>query len=131
MRVGVAIAADGVAILAFATVGRLSHGEGLSVPGVMGVAWPFLAGGAAGTLLGRTWRRPAALTSGAWVWLGAVAGGMLLRWASGGGVQPSFVVVAGVVLAVLLIGWRAAARATMLARRRVRSDERNAAPQAD
>jgi hypothetical protein len=122
---------DGAAILTFATVGRLSHAEGLSLPGVIGVAWPFLVGGAVGTLVGRTWRRPAALASGAWVWLGTVAGGMLLRWSTGGGVQLSFVVVAGVVLAVFLLGWRLATRATVLARRRVRSDERNAAARPD
>ncbi len=110
MRVGPAIAADGVAILAFAAVGRMSHAEDLSLPGVIGVALPFLAGGAVGTLLGRTWRRPAALTSGVWVWLGTVAGGMVLRWVTGGGVQPSFIVVAGVALAVLLLGWRLAVR---------------------
>jgi hypothetical protein len=104
------MAADGVAILAFATVGRLSHAEGLSLPGVIGVAWPFLVGGAVGTLAGRTWRRPQALSSGGWVWLGTVAGGMLLRWATGGGVQPSFVLVAGVVLAVFLLGWRLGVR---------------------
>ena len=104
------MAADGIAILAFATIGRLSHAEGLSLPGVVAVAWPFLVGGAVGTLVGRTWRRPEALSSGAWVWLGTVAGGMLLRWATGGGVQPSFVVVAGTVLAVFLLGWRLAAR---------------------
>ena len=101
---------DGVAILAFATIGRLSHAEGVSVAGVVGVAWPFLVGGAVGTLVGRTWRRPAALSSGAWVWLGTVAGGMALRWLTGGGVQLSFVVVAGTVLAVFLLGWRAALR---------------------
>jgi hypothetical protein len=108
--------ADGVAILAFATVGRLSHAEGLSLPGVVGVAWPFLVGGAVGTLAGRTWRRPTALTSGAWVWLGTVAGGMLLRWSTGGGVQLSFVIVAGIVLAVFLLGWRLVARALALRR---------------
>ena len=122
--------ADGVAILAFVTIGRLSHAEGVSLPRVVGVAWPFLAGGAVGTLVGRTWRRPAALSSGAWVWLGTVAGGMALRWLTGGGVQPPFVIVAGTVLAVFLLGWRLA-RATALARRRVRSDERNAAARAD
>jgi hypothetical protein len=108
--------ADGVAVLAFATVGRLSHAEGVSLPGVIGVAWPFLAGGAVGTLLGRTWRRPAALSSGASVWLGTVAGGMLLRWATGGGVQLSFVIVAATVLAVVLLGWRAICR--LVTRRR-------------
>jgi Protein of unknown function (DUF3054) len=111
------MAADGVAILAFATVGRLSHAEGLSLPGVIGVAWPFLVGGAVGSVTGRSWRQPAALSSGGWVWLGTVAGGMLLRALTGGGVQVSFVIVAGVVLAVLLLGWRAAARASVLARR--------------
>jgi len=116
------MAADSVAILAFATVGRLSHAEGLSLPGVIGVAWPFLVGGAVGTLAGRTWRRPTALSSGGWVWLGTVAGGMLLRWMTGRGVQPSFVLVAGVVLAVFLLGWRAAARASVLARRRVTNE---------
>jgi hypothetical protein len=110
MRVGAAIAADGAAILTFATIGRLSHSEGFSLPGVIEVAWPFLAGGAVGMLIGRTWRRPSALSSGVSVWLGTVAGGMLLRWATGGGVQPSFVVVAGVVLAVALLGWRAICR---------------------
>jgi hypothetical protein len=107
---------DGVAILAFATIGRLSHAEGVNLPGVIGVAWPFLVGGAVGTLAGRTWRQPAALSSGAWVWLGTVAGGMLLRWASGGGVQLSFVIVAGVVLAVFLLGWRTALRLISAAR---------------
>ena len=102
--------ADGVAILTFATVGRLSHAEGLTLPGVIGVAWPFLVGGAVGTLIGRTWRRPSALSSGLWVWLGSMAGGMLLRWLSGGGVQPSFVIVASVVLAVFLLGWRVVVR---------------------
>ena len=108
--------ADGVAVLAFATVGRLSHAEGVNLPGVFGVAWPFLAGGAVGTLIGRTWRRPTALTSGAWVWLGTVAGGMLLRWATGGGVQVSFVVVAGVVLGAFLLGWRLVASLSRLRR---------------
>ena len=110
MRAGPTMVADGVAILTFATVGRLSHAEELSLPAVIGVAWPFLVGGAVGTLVGRTWRRPSALSSGVSVWLGTVAGGMLLRWLSGGGVQPSFVIVAGVVLAVFLLGWRTGVR---------------------
>ena len=108
MRAGSTMVLDGVAILAFATIGRLSHAEGVSLTGVIEVAWPFLVGGAVGTLAGRTWRRPTALSSGGWVWLGTVAGGMLLRWLTGGGVQPAFVVVAGVTLAVFLLGWRGA-----------------------
>ena len=106
MRTGPTTVADGVAILTFATVGRLSHAEGVTPLGVLEVAWPFLAGGALGTLAGRTWRQPTALRSGLAVWIGTLAGGMLLRWATGGGVQPSFVIVAGVVLALFLLGWR-------------------------
>ena len=103
---------DGGAIVTFATVGRLSHAEELSLPGVMDVAWPFLVGGAVGTLIGRIWRRPAALSSGVAVWTGTLVGGMLLRWLTGGGVQVSFVIVAGVVLAVFLLGWRVITQVT-------------------
>jgi DUF3054 family protein len=107
---------DGAAILTFATVGRLSHAEELSLPGVISVAWPFLVGGAVGTLAGRTWRRPAALRSGFAVWVGTVVGGMLLRALTGGGLQVSFVIVAGIVLALLLLGWRLVTRALALRR---------------
>ena len=110
--------ADGAAILLFAAVGWLSHAEGVTPLGVLEVAWPFLAGGAVGTLAGRTWRRPASLPSGAAVWAGTLVGGMLLRALTGGGVQVSFVIVAAVVLAVLQLGWRAATRAIALAGRR-------------
>ena len=111
MRVWLASVADGAAVLLFAAVGRLSHAEGVTPVGVLEVAWPFLVGGAVGTLAGRTWRRPASLTSGLAVWAGTLVGGMLLRALTGGGVQLSFVVVAAVVLAVLLLGWRLATRA--------------------
>ena len=117
MRVWLASVADGAAILLFAAVGRLSHAEGVTPLGVLDVAWPFLAGGALGTLAGRIWRRPESVRSGAYVWAGTLVGGMLLRALTGGGVQVSFVVVAGVVLAVLQLGWRAVAQ---LARRQAR-----------
>ena len=111
MRVWLASVADGAAVLLFATVGRLSHAEGVTPVGVLEVAWPFLVGGTVGTLAGRTWRRPEALASGAWVWAGTLVGGMLLRALTGGGVQLSFVIVAATVLGVLLLGWRLVTRA--------------------
>jgi hypothetical protein len=110
VRVWLASVADGAAILLFAGVGRLSHAEGVTPLGVLEVAWPFLAGGAIGTLAGRIWRRPGSLPSGAYVWAGTLVGGMPLRALTGGGVQVSFVIVAAVVLAVLLLGWRLLAR---------------------
>ncbi len=102
-----AAAADLAGIAVFAAVGRSSHAEGLSLVGVGQTAWPFWAGWVAGAAAVRLWRRPVAVLTGVGVWAGVVAGGMLLRAATGAGVQTSFVVVASVVLAVLLIGWRA------------------------
>jgi hypothetical protein len=118
--VGVALAADVLAVLLFAAVGRRSHAEGLAVVGVVRTAWPFLAGVAVGWLLARAWRAPSGLLpAGASVWLSALVVGMLLRVATGAGTAPSFVVVAAVSLAVLLLGWRLVARVLPVRRRAV------------
>ncbi|HEY7721173.1 MAG TPA: DUF3054 domain-containing protein [Pedococcus sp.] len=115
--VGAAACADGAAILLFAALGRSSHSEGLSAAGVLQTAWPFLAGAGAGWLIARAsagqW--PLSPRGGAVVWVGAVAGGMLLRRLTGAGTDPAFVVVATVFLGAALLGWRAAA---MVLRRR-------------
>ncbi|HZA72002.1 MAG TPA: DUF3054 domain-containing protein [Propionibacteriaceae bacterium] len=112
MRIWLASVADGAAVLLFAAVGRLSHAEGVTPLGVLEVAWPFLVGGAVGTVAGRTWRRPESLPSGAAVWAGTLVGGILFRALTGGGVSVSFVLVAGIVLAVMQLGWRLVMRAT-------------------
>ncbi|MFD4430245.1 DUF3054 domain-containing protein, partial [Nocardia sp. NPDC058497] len=44
-------------------------------------------------------------------WLGTLVGGLVLRAVSGQGVAVSFVIVAACVLALFLLGWRAAIRA--------------------
>jgi hypothetical protein len=103
----VAVALDAVAVLVFATVGRRSHAEGVAVVGVLRTAWPFLAGAAAGWLVTRSRSvPPGSLAGGLPVWLGALLWGMLLRVVTGAGTAASFVVVAAVALAVLLLGWR-------------------------
>jgi peptidoglycan/LPS O-acetylase OafA/YrhL len=108
--VTLALLADVVCVVVFCTLGRRSHAEELSVADIAGTAWPFMAGTAVGWLLARGWRRPMALTpTGVVVWICTVAVGMLLRKATSQGVTPSFVVVASVVTAALLLGWRAAA----------------------
>jgi hypothetical protein len=105
-----ALFADIVCVLVFCTIGRRSHAEGLTVAGIAETAWPFLAGTAAGWLLIRGWRRPfTVIPTGVAVWLCTVVGGMLLRKATSAGVQTSFVVVASIVTAVLLLGWRGVA----------------------
>ena len=108
MQVWPAIAVDVICILIFAIVGRSSHNEATDLLGVVHTTWPFLIGAFAGMVVGRIWRRPTAVATGVFVWLGALIVGMALRYVSGGGVQLSFVIVAGCVLAVFLIGWRAA-----------------------
>ena len=99
--------ADIVGVLLFSTVGRRSHAEGLTVAGIAETAWPFLVGTAVGWLLSRGWRRPTAVApTGVVVWLCTVAVGMLLRKATSAGVAVSFIIVATVATAVVLLGWR-------------------------
>ncbi|MBE1550949.1 peptidoglycan/LPS O-acetylase OafA/YrhL [Mycobacterium sp. OAS707] len=109
-RALIALLADIVCVIVFATIGRRSHAEGLTVAGIAQTAWPFLAGTALGWLLIRGWRRPfTVISTGVAVWVCTVVGGMLLRKATSAGVQTSFIVVASIATAVLLLGWRAVA----------------------
>lgn len=105
-----AFLADVVCILIFVTIGRRNHAEGITVAGVAQTAWPFLAGLTAAWLIYRAWRRPLAVRpTGVTVWLGTVAIGMGVRAGIGAGTAPSFIAVASIVTAVLLLGWRAVA----------------------
>jgi DUF3054 family protein len=109
-RALIALLADIVCVIVFCTIGRRSHAEGLTVAGIAQTAWPFLAGTAVGWLLIGGWRRPfTVIPTGVTVWVCTVVGGMLLRKATSAGVSTSFVVVASVSTAVLLLGWRSAA----------------------
>ncbi|MDJ0324155.1 DUF3054 domain-containing protein [Cryobacterium sp. PH31-AA6] len=113
----VAAVVDAALVLVFALVGRASHGEGLL--GILTTWWPFLGGLAIGWLVLRAWRSPRRIVwTGVGVWLFTVAGGMLLRIASGQGVQLSFIIVATIVLGVFLLGWRAIALLAIRMRRR-------------
>lgn len=103
-----ALAADVLCVVVFCSIGRRSHAEGLTVAGIAETAWPFLVGTAVGWLVARAWRRPLALVpTGVLVWLCTVVVGMVLRKVSAQGVAPSFIVVATLVTAALLLGWRA------------------------
>jgi peptidoglycan/LPS O-acetylase OafA/YrhL len=105
--VAAAAVADAVCIAAFCALGRRSHAEGLTVAGVAETAWPFLSGAAIGWIAARGWRRPLALVpTGVTVWVATVVVGMLLRKATGAGTATSFIVVATITTAVLLLGWR-------------------------
>lgn len=106
MRFWPSALADALSVSAFAIAGRASHGEAAGLAGTLQTAWPFLAGAAIGTLVSRSWHNPASMSSGVVIWAGALGGGMALRALSGGTVAVSFVIVAGIALGLLLLGWR-------------------------
>lgn len=129
-RPWVAFLLDAVLVVVFAAVGRATHAEASGLGGIVGTATPFLLGMAGGWALvrwrGKAW--PLRVGPGITVWAATLLLGMALRWVAGTGIAASFVVVAGLVLAVFLVGWRAlvpvlAARAP----RRDRADPHTAA----
>lgn len=113
-----ALVIDVVLVVVFCAIGRRSH-ESAVLAGLLRTVWPFAVGLALGwgaALLAA--RRaaggfdPMALwPTGVLIWVGTLAGGMLLRVVAGQGTALSFVLVAGGVLALFLLGWRAAAGA--------------------
>ena len=110
-----ALAADAVLVAVFAAIGRASHGEH-PIAGLWTTAWPFLAALALGWIVSLAWRAPLRpVRTGVPVWLVTVAGGMLLRAASGQGTALPFIIVATVVVGLFLVGWRVVA--TLIARR--------------
>ncbi|QWL29703.1 DUF3054 domain-containing protein [Rathayibacter toxicus] len=105
------LALDVVLVLGFVLIGRRSHDEGSEWWGVWSTLWPFLGNLLGGWVASRSWRRPDQVApAGLIVWAVTVAGGILLRVVSGQGVQPSFVIVTAIVLAVFLLGRRALSR---------------------
>ena len=105
-----AFAVDLLCVAVFCTIGRRSHAEGLSIAGIAETAWPFLTGTVVGWLFSRGWQRPMSLApAGSVVWAAPVVVGVLRRGATDQGTATSFIVVASLTTAVLLLGWRAAA----------------------
>ena len=101
-----AAAADAVAVVVFAAVGRLSHGEADDLLGLAATVAPFAVGLVAAWATPTVRREPAGWRAGA-VAVVCVAGvGLLLRAGFTGRLPLSFAVVTTVSLAVLLLGWR-------------------------
>jgi hypothetical protein len=120
-----AAAADVVLVLAFAASGRSSHAEALTPLGVLTTAWPFLAGLALGWAVSRSWRAPLLIwPNGVAIWAITVAGGMVLRIATGDTAQLAFIIVASIVLAVFLLGHRMLARLVVRRAKQNRSGAR-------
>src|SRR6185436_5596026 len=103
-----AVAADAVAIVLFAWIGRANHDESTTARGIWHTAWPFLLGAALGLAFTAYQRvTPTAVRAGVRVWVWTLVIGMVVRSSLGGGTPIAFVIVAAVVLAAFLIGWRA------------------------
>ncbi|MBD3940147.1 DUF3054 domain-containing protein [Microbacterium sp. NEAU-LLC] len=101
-----ALVLDIALVVAFAATGRASHDSDIW-SGLWQTSWPFLAGLGLGWLVTLGWRAPAApVRTGLGVWAVTVAGGMMLRLATGQGTALPFIIVASVTLLVALVGWR-------------------------
>lgn len=110
-----ALALDVVLVIVFCAIGRRSHDEANALTGLATTAWPFLSGLAVGWLATLALYRDKfdaflIVPTGIVVWLSTLVVGMLLRVVSGQGTAFSFIIVAGTVLAVFLLGWRAVAK---------------------
>jgi hypothetical protein len=116
MRTPARIAIDLVLVIVFAVIGRASHGEALSLGGVLVTGWPFLLSCLIGSMLACLVLRLSWLREGLLVWAVTVVLGMLLRGISGGGMAIGFLIVATVVLAAFLVGWRMVAWRITVAR---------------
>ncbi|MEU2042798.1 DUF3054 domain-containing protein [Nocardia niwae] len=123
---------DTLLVVVFCAIGRRSHDEAV-LAGLLRTAWPFATGLVLGWLVvvSLRWRTAAAdarfdiaalWPAGVVIWACTLVGGMLLRVISGQGTAVSFMLVAGVVLAVFLLGWRAVSEAVR--RSRLRSRQR-------
>jgi hypothetical protein len=116
--VSAAAVADVLAVLVFAVVGRRSHAEALDPAGVLATAAPFLLGLLVGWLAARAWRLPVGWRTGLVVWLVTAVVGLAARAAVTHRLPLTFVFIATVSLAVLLLGWRAVVLTVLRARRR-------------
>jgi Protein of unknown function (DUF3054) len=99
-------AADAVAVVVFAAVGRLSHGESDDLLGLVATAAPFGVGLVAAWATPVVRHDPVALRAGAVVVGCTAVIGLLLRAGFTGRLPLSFALVATISLAVLLLGWR-------------------------
>jgi Protein of unknown function (DUF3054) len=102
-----AIVADVVAVVVFAAIGRMSHGESDDLVGLLGTAAPFLLGVVAMWAMPAVRAHPVGPRAALTVWAGTVVIGLLVRAGFTWSLPMSFAAVTAVALAVLMLGWRA------------------------
>lgn len=111
LRTAAVFTVDLVAVVVFVLLGRVWHGEGEALTGVLITLWPFLCGMLVGWLvLLLTGLRPVGYPAGVILVVSTVAVGMVLRGTvSHSGTPVSFVIAAATFLTVCFVGWRAVA----------------------
>ncbi|WP_232662470.1 DUF3054 domain-containing protein [Pseudonocardia sp. TRM90224] len=103
-----ALAADVVAVIVFAAVGRITHSaEADDLLGLVATIAPFAVGLGAAWATSAVRTLPAGFVAGAVVLAGTAGIGLLLRFAFTGTLPFTFAVVTVISLAVLMLGWRA------------------------
>ncbi|MCT1460220.1 DUF3054 domain-containing protein [Aestuariimicrobium sp. p3-SID1156] len=106
-----AILIDILLTIVFIAIGRASHSEGLRPVEILQTAWPFLLALAIGWVVMLVRKREhMGVGAGIFLWITTWIGGIILRVASGDTAETAFIIVAGVTLAVFLIGWRLLAK---------------------
>lgn len=121
-KIALLIGGDTLSLCIFASIGRMSHGEGMALGAVIATALPFLIGwhGSAAFLggYGAKAQNPPSVGETALIaakcWIVGAPVGIVLRSISRGYLpDKSFLIVAMVATAVLLIGWRSALTAAI------------------
>ncbi|WP_067830800.1 DUF3054 domain-containing protein [Nocardia inohanensis] len=113
---------DAILVIVFCAIGRRSHNE--DVTGLLRTLWPFATGlvlgwviavavaaGREGASAAKRFDGRRLWPTGVIIWVSTLVAGMLLRVVSGQGIAFSFIIVASSVLALFLLGWRAAMKA--------------------
>ncbi|MBO0842468.1 MAG: DUF3054 domain-containing protein [Nocardioides sp.] len=105
-----ALVLDIVLVFVFAFVGKESHESQSALSLVLTIVWPYVVG----VLFGwgivssrRGWEVHRMWPAGVTIWLVTYVMGTLLRWGSGRGIAPGFLLVSVIFLGLTLVGWRA------------------------
>ena len=111
------LVADLVAVFAFATFARMAHrgdGMALSLAGVLSTYWPFALGVAVAfiVIVAAKWDGGKVRPAGVTAWVVTVVIGLSI-WGLRNAAVPhwSFILVASIMSALMMLGWRAVAGA--------------------
>lgn len=105
-----AIIADIIAVLVFAILARVAHG-GLDIPAILGTFWPWAVGALVGWAIIAAAKPANKWKEGTIVWLSSLLIGMVIWSLVEGRIgHISFIIVATIMSAVCIYGWRIFAR---------------------